>query len=355
MRRVRPHHVGPPHPPPGLHPGPHQDPYDAPPGLNRQVRSPTNRGAPTGFRHSRFGPPVASSGPPPPGYMHVPQVPPHHHVHTYTPRAHPAANMYAPRAPQQVHMYAPRAPHQVSMYAPGSRFPTHMHAPGPRSPTHMHAPGSRFPTHIHAPGQFPQQQPVHIPQRVPVPPQVHMHATGQSIAPVPINPGIPPGANFQSPPNGQFQNTAVILTRELNLQKAPYFNIKGTVVKITEKGFGFIRTDEFNTDIFFHDDELYGSIDIAQLRLGDEVLFDIWPSEKNESKPESRNVRPLSNEVQFRARDVSVERQEQEYREKDHWDTNSFAPRNRRRRRRRRDKEPSESRSRSRERSNSVR
>jgi len=181
-----------------------------------------------------------------------------------------------------------------------------------------------------------------------------MHATGQSAAPVPVptNSGIPPGANFQIPPTGQFQKPPGILRGEL---KAPYFNMKGTVVKITKKGFGFIRTHEFNTDIFFHDDELYGSIDIAQLRTGDEVIFDIWPSEKSKNKPESRNVRPLSNEVQFRDRNVSVERQEQEYREADHWDTESFAPRNRRRRRRRRDRELSKSRSRSRERNNRVR
>lgn len=176
-----------------------------------------------------------------------------------------------------------------------------------------------------------------------------MHARGQSLAPVPINSGTPQGANFYIPPTVQAQKPPGVSTGKL---KAPSFNVKGTVVKITKKGFGFIRTLEFNTDIFFHDDELHGSIDIAQLRLGDEVIFDIWPSERNKEKLESRNVRPLSNEVQFRVRDVSVERQEQESREADHWDTNSFSPRNRRRRR---DRGTSESRSRSREKSNRAR
>lgn len=53
----------------------------------------------------------------------------------------------------------------------------------------------------------------------------------------------------------------------------------GTIKKLTDKGFGFIVSDEMDKDIFFHSSELQG-VTFEDLREGDAVNFEIVKSDK---------------------------------------------------------------------------
>lgn len=54
----------------------------------------------------------------------------------------------------------------------------------------------------------------------------------------------------------------------------------GTVKTVTDKGFGFIKTDESEKDIFYHEKSLQGELATRKLRVGDNVEFDIEENEK---------------------------------------------------------------------------
>lgn len=54
---------------------------------------------------------------------------------------------------------------------------------------------------------------------------------------------------------------------------------RGTVKTLTEKGFGFIRREAGERDLFFHAKNLQG-IRFEELKVGDELEFDIETGEK---------------------------------------------------------------------------
>ena len=55
--------------------------------------------------------------------------------------------------------------------------------------------------------------------------------------------------------------------------------MKGTIKKLTEKGFGFISSESLEKDIFFHMNSLVG-ITFEELREGDAVSFETEESPK---------------------------------------------------------------------------
>lgn len=54
---------------------------------------------------------------------------------------------------------------------------------------------------------------------------------------------------------------------------------KGTVVRKMEKGFGFIKREDGEKDIFFHSNELQ-NVDFDSLQENDKVEFEIADSPK---------------------------------------------------------------------------
>lgn len=54
---------------------------------------------------------------------------------------------------------------------------------------------------------------------------------------------------------------------------------EGTIARLTEKGFGFIKRDGQEKDLFFHSNELVG-ITFDALREGDKVTFETAESPK---------------------------------------------------------------------------
>lgn len=56
--------------------------------------------------------------------------------------------------------------------------------------------------------------------------------------------------------------------------------MKGTIKTLVEqKGFGFISREGEEKDLFFHSSELNG-VSFDELRVGDEVTFDVIQGEK---------------------------------------------------------------------------
>jgi cold shock protein len=55
--------------------------------------------------------------------------------------------------------------------------------------------------------------------------------------------------------------------------------MKGTIKKVTEKGFGFITAEGLAKDLFFHSNSLVG-VRFDELREGDAVSFDSEESPK---------------------------------------------------------------------------
>lgn len=49
---------------------------------------------------------------------------------------------------------------------------------------------------------------------------------------------------------------------------------EGTIVGLTDKGFGFIRVEGMEKDLFFHSNELQNT-SFDQLRTGDKVSFEV--------------------------------------------------------------------------------
>ena len=63
--------------------------------------------------------------------------------------------------------------------------------------------------------------------------------------------------------------------------------MKGTIKTIlSDKGFGFISREGETKDLFFHSKELSG-VTFEELKVGDEVTFDVVDSEKG---PAATNV-----------------------------------------------------------------
>ena len=53
----------------------------------------------------------------------------------------------------------------------------------------------------------------------------------------------------------------------------------GTIARLTDKGFGFIKRDGQEKDLFFHSNELVG-VSFDALREGDTVSFEVADSPK---------------------------------------------------------------------------
>lgn len=53
----------------------------------------------------------------------------------------------------------------------------------------------------------------------------------------------------------------------------------GTIARLTDKGFGFIKIDGQAKDLFFHSNELVG-VSFDALREGDQVSFEVGESPK---------------------------------------------------------------------------
>ncbi|OGZ14522.1 MAG: cold-shock protein [Candidatus Lloydbacteria bacterium RIFCSPLOWO2_12_FULL_51_9] len=54
---------------------------------------------------------------------------------------------------------------------------------------------------------------------------------------------------------------------------------EGTIARLTDKGFGFIKVEGREKDLFFHSNELEG-VTFDELREGDKVSFEIADSPK---------------------------------------------------------------------------
>jgi cold shock protein len=54
---------------------------------------------------------------------------------------------------------------------------------------------------------------------------------------------------------------------------------EGTIARLTDKGFGFIKRDGMEKDLFFHSNELVG-VSFDELREGDKMSFEVAESPK---------------------------------------------------------------------------
>ena len=70
------------------------------------------------------------------------------------------------------------------------------------------------------------------------------------------------------------QRTAVDLTNIF-----PIAMQTGTIARLTDKGFGFIKVEGREKDLFFHSNELVG-VTFDSLREGDQVSFEVADSPK---------------------------------------------------------------------------
>ncbi|HUX81166.1 MAG TPA: cold shock domain-containing protein [Candidatus Paceibacterota bacterium] len=61
---------------------------------------------------------------------------------------------------------------------------------------------------------------------------------------------------------------------------------EGTVAKKTDKGFGFIKRNDSDKDLFFHSNELQ-NVSFDELQEGDKVSFEVGESPKG---PNAVNV-----------------------------------------------------------------
>lgn len=62
--------------------------------------------------------------------------------------------------------------------------------------------------------------------------------------------------------------------------------MKGTIKRLTDRGFGFITYDDSDKDLFFHSNELKG-VEFNALKEGDKVTFEVTESPKG---PAATNV-----------------------------------------------------------------
>jgi len=68
--------------------------------------------------------------------------------------------------------------------------------------------------------------------------------------------------------------------------------VPATVIRINERGFGFLEVEGQDDDIFFHSNDIVDNIDIRQLRVDDRVTVDLEPSVKKKGRYEAVNVVP---------------------------------------------------------------
>ncbi len=54
---------------------------------------------------------------------------------------------------------------------------------------------------------------------------------------------------------------------------------QGTIARLTDKGFGFIKVDGMDKDLFFHSKELVG-VNFDDLREGEKVQFEVGEGPK---------------------------------------------------------------------------
>ena len=66
--------------------------------------------------------------------------------------------------------------------------------------------------------------------------------------------------------------------------------MKGSIVRIQDKGFGFIKPDEGDRDVFFHASAVV-DVTFDDLNPGDPVMFDV---EEGPKGPSATNVRPAT-------------------------------------------------------------
>jgi len=62
---------------------------------------------------------------------------------------------------------------------------------------------------------------------------------------------------------------------------------QGTIARLTDRGFGFIKREGQEKDLFFHSNELK-DVTFNDLREGDQVTFDVAEGPKG---PNATNVR----------------------------------------------------------------
>ena len=75
---------------------------------------------------------------------------------------------------------------------------------------------------------------------------------------------------------------------------------KGTIKKLMDNGFGFIKTEE-EKDLFFHRNEIEG-VEFSSLRAGQEVEFDMGQDSKG--RPQAVKVRLVATQVDDDSGDV---------------------------------------------------
>jgi len=68
---------------------------------------------------------------------------------------------------------------------------------------------------------------------------------------------------------------------------------KGTIKRLMDRGFGFIKSEDQEEDVFFHRNDLQG-VQFADLRVGQEVEFEI--AQGRDNRPQAINVRPSQPE-----------------------------------------------------------
>jgi len=75
---------------------------------------------------------------------------------------------------------------------------------------------------------------------------------------------------------------------------------KGTIKKLMDNGFGFIKTEE-EKDLFFHRNEIEG-VEFSSLRAGQEVEFEMGQDSKG--RPQAVKVRLVETQVDDDSDDV---------------------------------------------------
>ena len=56
----------------------------------------------------------------------------------------------------------------------------------------------------------------------------------------------------------------------------------GTITRLTDKGFGFIKVEGMEKDLFFHSNELK-NVQFSELREGDTLTFEVADSPKGKN------------------------------------------------------------------------
>ncbi len=83
-------------------------------------------------------------------------------------------------------------------------------------------------------------------------------------------------------------------------QKEEYHTAKGTIARLMERGFGFIKTEE-GKDLFFHRNEIEW-VEFASLRAEQEVEFEMGQDSKG--RPQAVKVRFAETQVDDDSGDV---------------------------------------------------